>query len=140
MYPEKVNQCVKHQALKKLSFVSLNISSGELTTRNGIQQILYKLFLINSFHYFRIYPDHLLKINFDSPAKSKNKIKVEKIDTCKKNFSFCSLFTIYVYTSWTSVFNGLTSQEIFLPSSGNVNDYVPHISRKYGDLDGNNKN
>ena len=31
------------------------------------------------------------------------------------------------YTSWLSMFNEATFREIFLPSSGNVNDYVTHI-------------
>ena len=41
--------------------------------------------------------------------------------------------------SWTSMFKWATFREILLPSSGNVNDYVAHISSKYADLYGNNK-
>ena len=37
------------------------------------------------------------------------------------------------------MFNEATFREILLPSSGNVNDCVTHIERKYADLDGNNK-
>ena len=32
-----------------------------------------------------------------------------------------------------------TFREILLPSSGNVNDYVAHIYRKYADLYGKDK-
>ena len=40
----------------------------------------------------------------------------------------------YVYLGY--VYDGL---EILLPSSGNVNDYVRHIQRKYADRDRKNK-
>ena len=36
------------------------------------------------------------------------------------------------------VYVGYVLREL-LPSSGNVNDYVAHIYRKYADLYGNNK-
>ena len=36
------------------------------------------------------------------------------------------------------MFNEATFQEILLPSSGNINDYVTHIERNYVDLDRNN--
>ena len=34
------------------------------------------------------------------------------------------------------MFNEATFREILIPASGNINDYVTHISRKYADLDG----
>ena len=37
------------------------------------------------------------------------------------------------------MFKWATFLEILLPSSGNVNDYIVHIERKYPDLYGNNK-
>ena len=40
-----------------------------------------------------------------------------------------------VNMSWSSIFNDATFQEILLPSSGNVNDYITHILRTYEDLD-----
>ena len=37
------------------------------------------------------------------------------------------------------MFNEATFREMILPSSGNVNDDVAHIQRKYAELDGNNR-
>ena len=37
------------------------------------------------------------------------------------------------------MFNEATFREILLPSPDNVNDYVTHIYRKYGELDDSNK-
>ena len=37
------------------------------------------------------------------------------------------------------MFNEATFREIFLPSSGNINDYVANNYRKYAEMDGNNK-
>ena len=41
--------------------------------------------------------------------------------------------------SQTSMVNEATFQEILLPSSGNLDDYVVHIFSKYVDLDGNSR-
>ena len=38
-----------------------------------------------------------------------------------------------------SIFNEAKSRKILLSSSGNLNDNVAHIERKYADLDGNSK-
>ena len=42
------------------------------------------------------------------------------------------------FSNFISDNNNTTFSEIFLISSGNLNDYVAHIYRKHADLDGSN--